>query len=717
MDIKDEIRYRYPYPIALTYHNTVNAREAMAAHDQRLKLFEVILKYIASIAVCQYLTGDGKHEDPQVNRTLRSLMRPSLGQWNGFLRSVLTYYKNANRVSEMVVPDLYDVYFERRKDRPALCDAYNAVRNLLENRSDSGAKSVSVRELFDALITYRNKTTGHGVVTRDLCERMNEPLLAAMEESLAVMTCLRDHRLVYIEDVRIKRGSYTHELISYMGSTPPSRLGKAFATDDPKQYHTEEQLYLCLKDQDVPALSLHPLMIAWQGDVLFLNESAYGQDIEYLSYQTGQIKRPDRLLEDFRDILGDILAEEGTEAAATVIAAPKTPPPPATPFERAVDAVEQENWTEARAQLQLVGEGDPHYGEAQSLRLKVQRQIDLTEKYQRVVELTKQGQWEAALPALEALQTEQPGYRDVKTLISTAQAEIAKLKSLEVLYDRAKDALDRQRWVQALDMLRQLQNIRPGYRDVGTLLDRQERLNTLYTQAMEEMTAHKWAVALTTLNQLQALQADYRDVAALVDKTQKELDKEAETEEMYSRAKVHMALEEWEKAQDLLKDIRNRKRDFRDVKDLLKEVQTHLQHPCWKCGTIQPTSRKFCSKCGADLTQLPSVEFAVPWTCWRCNTAVPQEKRFCIKCGAPREKPATVSCPNCGHENAADKQFCAKCGASLTASSGVYRAAAQETPSGATKTAASLVTCPKCSHQNPSDRRFCSRCGTALASS
>jgi len=708
MDVKDEIRYRYPNPIALTYHNATNAREVVAAHDQRLRLFEVILKYLASIAICQYLAGP--RDDPRVNRTLRGLTRPSLGQWNGFLRSVLTYYKNANRRGELVVPEYYDAYFERRKDRPAMCDAYNAIRNVLENRSDSGAKSISVREFFDKLISYRNKTTGHGAVTRGLCERMNEPLFAGLEELLGNMTFLRDHWLVYIEDVRVKRGHYTHALVSYMGSTPPSRLPEAFVTADPSQYRTEEQLYLCLRDQNVPALSLHPLVIAWREDVLFLNESR-DKDIEYLSYQTGQIRKPDRLLEDFKDILGDIMAPEGKAARP---APPK--PPPATPYERAVTAVEQEDWAEALAQLQLVQKKDPQYAEAQTLLEKVQRQHDLLNKYQHATALMKQGQWEDAHQALQSLQEEQPGYHDVMALLRTTQSEIAKLKSLEVLYDQAQAALENQRWVQALDLLRRLQNIRTGYRDVGTLLDRQERLNKLYAQAMDEMKARKWAVALTTLSQLQNMQENYRDVTTLAEKTQAELDKEAELQEMYSQSKVHMALDEWEEAQKLLRDIRRRQRDFRDVRDLLKEVQEHLQRPCWKCGSIQSTSRKYCSKCGAALDEPPSLEFALPWTCWRCGKAVPAAKKFCIRCGAPREKPETTTCPQCGYENLPGKKFCAKCGAPLTAPSGLYRAARQEeTPSDVTKISAPPVTCPKCGHQNPASRRFCSRCGTLLS--
>ena len=98
MDTKSEILYRYPFPIAVTYLNADNAREAVGAHDQRLKLFEVTLKYLSSIAIAQYLHD--RLEDPRVKRALRGLARPSLGQWNGFLREVLGAYRRAGRLDD-----------------------------------------------------------------------------------------------------------------------------------------------------------------------------------------------------------------------------------------------------------------------------------------------------------------------------------------------------------------------------------------------------------------------------------------------------------------------------------------------------------------------------------------------------------------------------------------------------------------------------------------
>ena len=32
MDVKLDILYRYPYPVAMTYHNADNAREVQGAH-------------------------------------------------------------------------------------------------------------------------------------------------------------------------------------------------------------------------------------------------------------------------------------------------------------------------------------------------------------------------------------------------------------------------------------------------------------------------------------------------------------------------------------------------------------------------------------------------------------------------------------------------------------------------------------------------------------
>jgi hypothetical protein len=622
METKTDILYRYPYPIALTYHNADNAREVMAAHDQRLKLFEVILKYLASVAIAQYARQAG--DDEKVNRALRGLSRPSLGQWNGFLREVLSYYHRSDKRDALFIPEMYDAYFQKSRERPALCGAYNMLRNFLRDRDDSRTTSLSLRQFFDLMITYRNKTVGHGALTRAQCQPLVDPLLDGLEEMLGQLTFLRDHRLVYVEGVRLRRGKYAHEMISFMGSTPPMRMKNAYVAPDPDGYRTEEQLYLCGYDSDVPALSLHPLMIVWQNDVLFLNESAHERDIEYLSYQTGQVKRPDRLIEDFQEIFGGIVL--GTQET------PPPPAPPATPYERGLQALENEDWRAAIEALSQVPEDDPIHTAAQERLQEAQQQGRWAGQYQRARQAQEAGQWQEALEGFEALTADAgPDYRDVTRRIAAVRAAQAKAQTLETLHDQMEGARAARHWDRALDLLERIQKLSPGYRGVDALLEKHRHLEELYYQGTAALGNRQWAAAWTTLNQLQALASDYKDLPALLKRAQEGLVAEAVLAERYSRAQSALALKEWEQARALLEEIVAQNPGYRNTADLLNQARAKLTVACWNCG--QP---------------------------------VPPDRKFCGRCGSPREKPVATICSNCGRENPVGKKFCGQCGTRLS---------------------------------------------------
>lgn len=424
MDVKSDILYRYPFPIAVTYLNADNAREPVGAHEQRLRLFEVVLKYLSSVAIAQYLHD--RLDDPRVKRVLRGLARPSLGQWNGFLREILSAYERAGSVQDMFISSLFDVYNKKQGNRPAMAAAYNEMVNYLQDRSNSATMSLSVRQLCDAMINYRNKTVGHGAITRYHCERINEPLFSALEEMLAQLGFLREHRLVYVEDVRVRRGSYAHEMMSFMGSTPPARMKEAYVTDQQEEYRVEEQLYLCARESNVPVLSLHPLVIAWQGDVLFLNESERERGIEYLSYQTGQIKKPDRLLEDFKEILGFVLGEDRSDDSFERMRQQVTVPPeePPDPYEVGQQAQTDQDWAAAMAAFASVPQDHNQYANAQTALAEARQQQDLLDRYLEGQRLIAQQQWEQALEVLDQIADQDGDYLDVVTLIAQVQQKV-----------------------------------------------------------------------------------------------------------------------------------------------------------------------------------------------------------------------------------------------------------------------------------------------------
>lgn len=71
---------------------------------------------------------------------------------------------------------------------------------------------------------------------------------------------------------------------------------------------------------------------------------------------------------------------------------------------------------------------------------------------------------------------------------------------------------------------------------------------------------------------------------------------------------------------------------------------------CPKCKRRNPKDNKFCSGCGAPLSD----------KCPKCGKPVPFGHKFCPECGSPM-KVVTV-CKNCGAELHGKKKFCPECG-------------------------------------------------------
>ncbi len=63
----------YPLPIARGYRRYRNAAESRERHDAAYYLYEIYLKYLASLAIAHYLAGDAR--DHRVNAVLKGLLR------------------------------------------------------------------------------------------------------------------------------------------------------------------------------------------------------------------------------------------------------------------------------------------------------------------------------------------------------------------------------------------------------------------------------------------------------------------------------------------------------------------------------------------------------------------------------------------------------------------------------------------------------------------
>ena len=97
-------------------------------------------------------------------------------------------------------------------------------------------------------------------------------------------------------------------------------------------------------------------------------------------------------------------------------------------------------------------------------------------------------------------------------------APIEAALALEPLYDRAQQAVEAERWQEAVDLYSQILKIDPDYRDVTEQLagvGQQIRLANLYRSAQRALQNGQWDRALTQLDRIAEVDPGYKELASL----------------------------------------------------------------------------------------------------------------------------------------------------------------------------------------------------------
>lgn len=275
----------YPLPIARGYRRYRNATEVRERHDAAYYLFEVYLKYVASVAIARYLSG--KARDHKVNAALKGLARPSLGEWLRFLRECLCFLKEEEGPDPAI--QSMTTLFESKEGRWGdVVRLYNSLRSF-RTGSASDREKVSLSTLLEEVIPYRNRVLGHGApLETEHYQQYGELLGHAYPELLQESAFLTARRLVSFESPRIREGSRVEcGIVEFMG-VHPLRKEKPLTLPYGAPAPNENALYLLSEDGSF--LALDPLLLAQKEDVYILNE-VEGTP-EYLSYATGERHRP-----------------------------------------------------------------------------------------------------------------------------------------------------------------------------------------------------------------------------------------------------------------------------------------------------------------------------------------------------------------------------------------------------------------------------------------
>src|SRR5207248_338057 len=251
--------------------------------------------------------------DAKINQDLQHLQRPSLGQWQGWLRDILMLYHRTRR--QLVVPELATFYM--RSDAAGLLQAYQSLQRQVDDRSTSS--KVTPRQFFELLGAYRNRLA-HGARPSSYAqERVAHVLMPAMRELFRQLSFLAEYRLVYLSKVTAEfderqsgplRYAYAHSLTYLTGDSPrvaamPQVLSQAWR---------DQRLYLLDKSGGFqPRLSLHPRVGCRPCErcnrhQAFVLNARNDRALDYLSYQCTHPFNPTEYVDDVRLLLEGLTA-------------------------------------------------------------------------------------------------------------------------------------------------------------------------------------------------------------------------------------------------------------------------------------------------------------------------------------------------------------------------------------------------------------------------
>lgn len=310
MRFPETIVQSYPYPLAVAAKRFNDATEHVEQFMCLAHLVEVTLKYLAAVAVVQYLRDE--HVVPALQDALRKLTRPTLGHWNELLRVNLQYYREYSEAPH-AIPELPEVYYAKfgagKPQDTTILEGYHFVGEYLGRKSDAERSRISQQNFWDLLISYRNKTWGHGILRLDVdtCEEHTRRLQPAVMGILQKLEFLPRYPLRYVHAVNMERGQCSHIMYGYMGIAPAKEAPYV------GEYRREKRLYL-FDPTGNPLLSLHPLLIVRQKGLFILEFNERNQRIAFTDCLTGDEYAPEtmtdvritKLADDRHGKLGDI---------------------------------------------------------------------------------------------------------------------------------------------------------------------------------------------------------------------------------------------------------------------------------------------------------------------------------------------------------------------------------------------------------------------------
>jgi tetratricopeptide (TPR) repeat protein len=228
----------------------------------------------------------------------------------------------------------------------------------------------------------------------------------------------------------------------------------------------------------------------------------------------------------------------------------------------------------------------PLFGRPRAARVSVQvtRQprpgpepIDLDQDWLHAVRLLQTGKYRDAYTAWKALNGSRPDPRARAMMAVTAnQLRIAEE------YERARSAITRQDWREAIDLLRPIIETSPDYADAAEMY-REATLNfqreEMYAEARTMAAREDWEGVLNALDRLTRVAPTFSDPDRLGPRASaaiEEARRERINQELYARAEQAIAASDWATALAVLEDLEERQPGYRNASEFLWRARREL---------------------------------------------------------------------------------------------------------------------------------------------
>jgi tetratricopeptide (TPR) repeat protein len=147
-------------------------------------------------------------------------------------------------------------------------------------------------------------------------------------------------------------------------------------------------------------------------------------------------------------------------------------------YQRARQAIQEEDWQRAVDLLNQVMKLDPEHGQAAEKLAHAGRQARLAALYAAACRALEGGRWQEVVDELSEVVSVEPNYRDAADLLErarTAQDNADVAQTISALYDEGRGHLEAGRWAEAARCLRRVQQLSPGYKQSRSLLAEAEQ--------------------------------------------------------------------------------------------------------------------------------------------------------------------------------------------------------------------------------------------------